>query len=377
MINIFQPTLGDEELQAVKEVFESNWIGKGPKTELFEKRLAEKIGCSTDNITTTTCCTEGIFQILDYLEIGEGDEVILPSISFIGVGNAILSRGAKPVFCDIDTRTLNTTSYDIHSKITTKTKAVIILHYGGLPCEMDSIVSLCKQNNIKLIEDNACSPFSKYNNKNTGTLGDFGVWSFDPMKILVAGDCGLIYCKNKDDMKAIKERCYLGLTTGSGLSNSIDKKWWEFDISYPGRRSIVNDITSAIGIEQLKKVDNFIDSRYNIHLEYHKGLSDLEWLKIPEAFPSNIVSSFYMYWVQLEDEKTRNDLAKHLKENEIYTTFRYYPLHWVEHYKEVGGKWELPNTELASKTTLCLPLHQSITIDDVGVIVKKIKEFKK
>ena len=374
MINIFQPTLGKEELKAVEEVFESNWIGKGPKTEEFEKQLSERIGCSPDNVTTTTCCTEGIFQILDYLEIGEGDEVIIPSISFIGIGNAILSRGAKVVFCDVDTRTLNVTSYDINEKITPRTKAVILIHYGGLPCEMDSIVRLCEQNNIKLIEDNACSPFSEFNKQNTGTIGDFGVWSFDAMKILVAGDCGLIYCKNKDDMKAIKERCYLGLTSGSGMSNPIDKKWWEFDVSYPGRRSIVNDITSAIGLEQLKKVDGFINKRYEYHEMYNQGLIDLEWLQTP---PSSFnKSSYYMYWIQFEDEETRNGLAKHLKENEIYTTFRYYPLHWVEHYKEIGGEWELPNTELVAKTTLCLPLHQGLTNDEVNKVIEKIRNFK-
>ena len=374
MINIFQPSLGKEEAEAIKEVFESNWIGKGPKTEEFEKQLSERIGCSPDNVTTTTCCTEGIFQILDYLEIGEGDEVIIPSISFIGIGNAILSRGAKVVFCDVDTRTLNVTSYDINEKITPRTKAVILIHYGGLPCEMDSIVRLCEQNNIKLIEDNACSPFSEFNKQNTGTIGDFGVWSFDAMKILVAGDCGLIYCKNKDDMKAIKERCYLGLTSGSGMSNPIDKKWWEFDVSYPGRRSIVNDITSAIGLEQLKKVDGFINKRYEYHEMYNQGLIDLEWLQTP---PSSFnKSSYYMYWIQFEDEETRNGLAKHLKENEIYTTFRYYPLHWVEHYKEIGGEWELPNTELVAKTTLCLPLHQGLTNDEVNKVIEKIRNFK-
>ena len=373
MINIFQPTLGKEELKAIEGVFESNWIGKGPKTEEFEKQLSEKIGCDVDNVTTTTCCTEGIFQILDYLEIGKGDEVILPSISFIGVGNAILSRGATPVFCDVDKRTLNATSFDISEKITHKTKAVIIIHYGGLPCEMDTIVRLCRQNNIKLIEDNACSPFSKYKEQNTGTIGDFGVWSFDAMKILVAGDCGLIYCKNKDDMKAIKERCYLGLTTGSGLSNSIDKKWWEFDISYPGRRSIVNDITSAIGLEQLRKVDTFINKRKRVHEKYNRGLKNLNWLKTPDNFSADLVSSYYMYWIQTEDEDTRNELAKHMKENGIYTTFRYYPLHWVEYYND---KSDLSNTEFAAKNTLCLPLHQSLSFNDVTKIIKTIKEFK-
>ncbi len=100
MISIFQPSLGDEELEAVKEVFDSNWIGKGPKTSEFENQLAKKIGCSVDNVLTTNCCTEGVFQILDYLGIGKDDEVIIPSISFIGIGNAILSVGATPVFCE-------------------------------------------------------------------------------------------------------------------------------------------------------------------------------------------------------------------------------------------------------------------------------------
>ena len=376
MINIFQPSLGKEELSAVKKVFESNWIGKGPKTEEFEKQLAEKIGCSTDNVTTTTCCTEGIFQILDYLEIGKGDEVIIPSISFIGIGNAILSRGAKPVFCDVDERTLNVTSYDIATKITHRTKALILLHYGGLPCEMDFIVRLCKQKNIKLIEDNACSPFSKYEGKNTGTIGDFGVWSFDSMKILVAGDCGLIYAKNKEDMKAIKERCYLGLTSSSGLSNTIDKKWWEFDISYTGRRSIVNDITSAIGLEQLKKVDGFISRRKEIACFYDENLCELDWLQIPPKIYDHMESSYYMYWVQL-DKNERDDFAGYLKENGIYTTFRYYPLHWVEYYKKKLGDFKLPDTEKSALRTLCLPLHQSLTNNDIEFIIDKIGSYKK
>ena len=124
MINIFQPSLGKEEVKAIEKVFESNWIGKGPQTELFEKLLATKLNVNTENITTTTCCTEGIFQILEFLNLPEGSEVILPSISFVGVGNAILSLGAKPIFCDIDERTLNVTSYDIVQKITSKTKKI-------------------------------------------------------------------------------------------------------------------------------------------------------------------------------------------------------------------------------------------------------------
>ena len=374
MISIFQPSLGNEELEAVKEVFDSNWIGKGPKTSEFENQLANKIGCSVDNVLTTNCCTEGVFQILDYLGIGKGDEVIIPSISFIGIGNAILSVGATPIFCDIDKHTLNVTSYDINQKISNKTKAVIILHYGGLPSDMETISRLCKQNNITLIEDNACSPFSKYKGQNTGTIGDFGVWSFDAMKILVAGDCGLIYCKNTKDKIELEKRCYLGLETPSGASNTIDKKWWEFDISSPSRRSIINDITAAIGLEQLKKVDKFIERRKEIACFYDQNLRILEWLKIPPTFSDGLESSYYMYWIQLEE---RDELAKYLRENDIYTTFRYYPLHWVEYYKNKCGEiGKLLNTEFAANKTLCLPLHQSLSDDDIKKVVETIKRFK-
>ena len=374
MINIFQPSLGEEELKAVGKVFESNWIGLGSKNDEFESELSNKLGCSRDNITTTTSCTEGFFQIIDYIGIGEGDEVILPSISFIGIGNAILSKGAKPVFCDVNRHSMNVESGDIVEKITSKTKAVVLLHYGGLPCEMDSVVRLCKQRGIVLIEDNACSPFSKYKGVNTGTIGDFGVWSFDPMKILVAGDCGLIYAKDKEDLKTIKERCYLGLTSGSGLSNSVDNKWWEFDVSYPGRRSIINDITASIGLEQLKKVDRFIHRRKQIHDKYTRGLKKLSWITTPPKFSSYVESSYYMYWIQLESEDDRNGLAKYLKENGIYTTFRYYPLHWVKYYDDNS---DLPNTETAANTTLCLPLHQSLSFDDVNQVIEAIRNYKK
>ena len=186
MINIYQPSLGKEELDAIKEVFESNWLGKGKKTEEFTRLMSEKLGVSRDNIETVNSCTEGLFQIMRLLNLEEGDEVIIPSVHFIGAVNAIESVGCKPVFCDVDKRTLNPSVEDIEEKITNRTKAIMVLHYGGNPCDMDGILNLCYERyDLKLIEDNANSPFSKYKGKNTGTIGDFGAWSFDSMKQLV------------------------------------------------------------------------------------------------------------------------------------------------------------------------------------------------
>ena len=379
MIQIYSNSLGKEELNAIKEVFDSKWLGKGSKTEEFIKKFGKKIvienhqvafvTAQPENLLTVSSCTEGIFQLMDYLDIKEGDEVILPSISFVGVANAIVSKGAKAVFCDVDKYTLNPTVKHIKEKITTNTKAVIVIHYAGVPCDIENITSLCKEKNITLIEDNANSPFSYSKGKSTGTFGDFGVWSFDAMKILVTGDGGMIYCNNTNDTQKLKRLTYLGLETPSGLSNGIDKKWWEFEISSPSRRSTTNDIQAAIGIEQLKKVNDFIDRRKQIHLMYKEGLKNLDWIKLPNI-PTHLNSSYYMYHIQL---KNRDKFAKYLRDKEIYTTFRYYPLHWVDFYQ---SNEKLPNTEYAANHTICLPLHQNLTNKEVKYIIDTIKEWK-
>ena len=382
MIQIYSNSLGKEELKAIEEVFESRWLGKGPKTDEFKKMFANKlitnsyegvafVSASPNNLLTVSSCTEGLFQSID-LYVEEGDEVILPSISFIGAGNAIEAKKATPIFCDIDPRTLNVSVDDIETCISDKTKAVIVLHYAGVPCDIERITELCSQHNIKLIEDNANSPFSRVNNKNTGTFGDIGLWSFDAMKQLVMGDGGMMYCKDEEDKIKLDKLTYLGLESASGLSNSVDQKWWEFDISSPSRRSITNDIQAAIGIVQLEKIDSQIKRRKEIHEMYSKELGDLEWLNVPLDIQSSITSSYYMYHVQLED---RDSLAKYLRENGIYTTFRYYPLHWVNYYKP--NRFALPNTEFAANSTLCIPLHQNLSNENVEYIINKIKTWKK
>ena len=385
MINIYQPSLGKEELKAVESVFKSNWLGKGPKTKEFIEQFAKKLTvdgaivdsmgigfeiASVDNLLTISSCTEGLFQSVD-LYVNEGDEVILPSISFIGAANAIVAKKAFPVFCDVNPRTLNPSVEDIEKCITKKTTAIIVIHYAGVPCDIERITELCSQRNIKLIEDNANSPFSRVNMKSTGTFGDVGIWSFDSMKQLVCGDGGMLYCKDKKDARRFDKMTYLGLESKSGFSNSIDNKWWEFDISSPSRRSITNDIQAAIGIEQLKKMDDQIHVRSNIHNTYNEELNNLEWLDVPKEMPSHINSSYYMYHIQT---KHRDELAKYLRDNGVYTTFRYYPLHLVEYYK-LGIK--LPNTDYAANNTLCIPLHQSLTDNDIDKIITLIKSFKK
>jgi len=372
MINIYQPSLGQEELDAIQKVFESNWLGKGKLTDKFVDKFSSKLNLSSENFKTICSCTEGLFQSMNILDITSGDEVILPSISFIGAANAILDCGAIPVFCDVDVKTLNVRVEDIEEKITNKTKAIITLHYAGVPCDMDGVVDLCKRHNLKLIEDNANSPFSTYNNEPTGTIGDIGLWSFDAMKILVMGDGGMVYCKDVDLAKRLEYEIYLGLKSLSGFSNTTDTKWWEFDIELPGRRVIINDIAAAIGLEQLKKIDNFISRRKEIHMMYNDRLESVDWIDTPQEIPAYKTSSYYMYHIQTDKSYMRDNLAKYLKDKDIYTSFRYYPLHKVKYFDD---GLVLKNTEDIMDRTLCIPLHQSLTDDEVDHVCDTIYNF--
>ena len=384
MIQIYQPQLGKEELKAIEKIFKSNWIGKGKVTEEFLKHYRKIItsDCydgmlftqpNTNQLTTINCCTEGLFQSMDLFDIKEGDEVILPSIHWVGAGNAIMYKKATPVFCDVDKNTLNATVESIEKLITPKTKAVIILHYAGVPCDIVGISTLCKSKNIKLIEDNANSPFSKVYNQNTGTFGDLGIWSFDAMKIITAGDGGMIYSKDEELIEKLNKMTYLGWDSSSS-EKPIESKWWEYNVLVPGRRSIMNDIQSSIGLEQLKKHRTFISRRKEVHEIYSEEMKDLDWLDLPKPIKKGYETSYYMYHVQTKNAEDRDNLARHLRKNEVYTAFRYYPLHKIDFY---NSNAKLPNTDYAENHTLCIPLHQSLTNKDVDKVITTIKSFKK
>lgn len=380
MINVYQPSLGNRELEKIKEVFESNWIGKGKLTAEFEEKFASHIKSDKSHVVSTNCCSEGLFSSMSLFGIGDkyksmggssSDEVIVPTVSFVGAGNAVCDAGAKLVLCDVDKRTLNTTAELIEKKITKNTKALLLLHYGGIPCEMDEIMALAKAHNLKVIEDCAPGVCSSYKGQHLGTIGDMGMWSFDAMKILVCGDGSILHFKDPEIKNKADKLLYFGLESKSGYSNTVDKKWWNFDISCFGHRAIMNDITASMALVQLDRLPEFMQKRKSCNDAYTEQLSKVEWLMTPPELPSYCTTSYYFYHIQLKNE-FRDDLAKYLRDNGIYTTYRYYPLHHVSGY---GVTADCPNADWAAEHTLNLPLHQSLSLDEVSFICDKIKEF--
>lgn len=371
LINVYQPSLGKEELDRIQNVFASNWLGKGKLTSEFEDRFAEHAGCNRRHMLSTNCCTEGLFSSMELCGVKEGDEVILPTVSFVGAANAICANGSRMVLCDVDPHTLNSRAEDIERVITPATKAILLLHYGGIPCEMDDVMRLADEYGLKIIEDCAAGVCSSYKGKALGTFGDMGMWSFDAMKILVCGDGAMLYFRDEEVRNRAEKLLYFGLETKSGYENSVAQKWWEFDISCFGHRAIMNDISAAMALEQLKKLPIFMKKRKEVHDFYNDNLKDLDWITLPPELPDYMETSYYFYHIQV-DNGMRDKLAAYLRERGVYTTYRYFPLHRVKGYNVSG---EFPNADFATDTTLCLPIHQSLSRSDCEKVVGLIAEF--
>lgn len=350
MIQVFSPSLGKEELAQVADSFNTGWIGKGAKVAAFEAAWARHIGVLPEQVVSTNSCTEALFAAVKLLDIGPGDEVIIPTIHFTGTAQAVIAAGAKPVFCDVDPHSLNITGEWIAKRITPRTKAVILNHYGGVAPEWDDIefINDYPFGDIAIIEDAACNPLAI-------PRGDIVCWSFDAMKVLSTGDGGMMAFKDPDLAAQARQWLYLGVTS-TGLDGPQDK-WWEFSLTQPGaRRSIMNDIAAGMGIEQLKKLQIFMARRWEINALYDDLLGDFRGQ-----------CGGYFYWLQTP---RRDDLARYLRERDIYTTFRYYPLHWA-----FGTGDNLPNAERAARETLLLPLHCNLTDEDVERICEAVRGF--
>jgi len=371
MIQIFTNTLRDEELKAVQEAFQSGWIGFGPKTKEFEKKFSERI--NAQNCLMVNSASAATYLVLKALGIGKDDEVIIPTINFVACPSSVIELGGKPVFADVDTKYFNLIPEEIERLRTNKTKAIILLHYGGHPCRFDEIKNYAKD--LMIIEDSANSILSKYHDKYCGTLGDAGFFSFDAMKTLSTGDGGAIIVKDKKHYESIESLRFLGLAPKktSGMDSLIEKNqhWWEIELREISNRFLMNDIAASIGLEQLKKVDSFIQRRKQIWNIYQTELKDIDEIILPPESLLNTESSYYLYWIKVKNGR-RDQLAHYLVENDIYVTFRYYPLHLVKIY---NANVALPNSEKILNEALNIPLHQNLSDSDVGKIISTIKKF--
>ena len=371
MIRIFQPSLGQVELDAIAEVFADHWPGAGPRVKAFEKAFAAYIGSEGEQMIAVTSCTEGLFQSVAALELSPSAEVILPTITFIGAAHAVRASGAGLRLVDVDPLTLNPRLEQVEEVLSSRTRAILLLHFGGRLDWIHDIAALARLRKIVLIEDSACALGGKNRGVSYGTFGDIGVWSFDSMKLLVTGDGGMIRIEDKILRQRVFDRVHLG-GVQPGLEGAVSNgvRWWEMNPNCWGRLSFMNDLTAAIGLVQLRRIDSFIQRRREIAKTYNSAFEEIPWIKLP-PHPTE-ESAPYFYWIQTP-EAIRDNLAYYLRERDIYTTFRYWPLHRTTLYTD-GRRY--PGADLAANTTLILPLHQNLSDSDVARIIDSVIGFR-
>jgi dTDP-4-amino-4,6-dideoxygalactose transaminase len=358
--------LDDEEIEAVTKVLKSKWLSMGPVTQQFEEEFAEYMGVKyAFGVSSGTAALHIAHKVLG---IGQGDEVIMPSLTFLATANSALYCGAKPVFADItNLDNFNISPDAILEKISDKTKAITIVHYGGYPCDMNAIMEIAEDHNLKVIEDAAHAPGAEYKGKKCGTIGDVGCFSFFANKNLVTGEGGMIV--TNDDAQAEKIRIMRshGMTTltwdrHKGHAHSYDVE----DLGFNYR---INEMASALGLVQLKKSDKNNGKRRKIVEEYRKRLKDMSGISVPFENHKE-KSSCHIFPILLYEGINRNEFMDKLKERGIQTSIHYPPIHLFTYYRKMFEFKEgmLSKTEFVGEHEVTMPLYPKMNSENVKYI---------
>ena len=363
--------LGEEEEREVLKTLRSRWLSTGPMTEKFEKAFSGYLGGG--DATAVSSGTAALHLALACLGIGEGDEVILPSLTFIATANAVLYVGAKPIFADIGgEEDLNIASEEIEKKITEKTKAIMVMHYGGYPCEMKAILGIAKRHGLYVIEDAAHAPGAEYQGKKCGLVGDIGCFSFFSNKNLVTGEGGMVVTRDRARAEKVRRLRSHGMEALSW--DKYRGRLSSYDIQGLGYNYRTTEIQSALGLVQLKKLDRNNRNRKRLVEIYREGLQEVNEVSIPfSKFKGN--PSYHLFPILVAPRINRNRMMARLKDFGIQASVHYPPVHLFSLYRRRFGfrGGMLPKTEEVSRREVTLPLHPRMKAEDVKWIVKRVK----
>ncbi len=370
-----KPSIVGKELSYIAQAVASGKIsGDGIFTKKCHKLMEDKY--CVKKVLLTTSCSSALDMSAILFNISPGDEVILPSYTFVSTANSFLIRGAKLRFVDIREDTLNIDEGKIESVITPKTKAIAVVHYAGIGCEMDAIMDIARKNNLLVVEDAAQGIESKYKEKYLGTIGDIGCYSFHETKNVICGEGGAILINNEiflERAEIIREK---GTDRSKFFRGEIDKYSW-VDI---GSSYLPSEILSAFLYAQLENIEIINKNRKFFWDRYYNNLEDLEkegFLKRPFK-PENYEYNAHMFYIILNDNKIRNSLSDYLKDKGILAIFHYIPLHLSQMGANIGyKKGDLPVTEKISDCILRLPLFYNIGKNNQDIVIEALYDFFK
>lgn len=375
MITFNRPPFLGSELNNIKEAVENQKIcGDGPFTQKCNKWIEDKTG--TSKALLTTSCTHALEMAALLLDIKPGDEVIMPSFTFVSTADAFVLRGATVVFVDIRPDTMNIDEKLIEAAITDKTKAIVPVHYAGVACEMDTILDIAKRRNLAVIEDAAQGVMSTYKGRALGSIGDYGCYSFHETKNYSMGEGGAILIKDENkisDAEILREK---GTNRSRFLRGQIDKYTW---VNY-GSSYLPSDMNAAYLWAQLQKAEHINNDRLRAWNRYYEAFEELEQKGFVERpyIPQECEHNAHMFYLKLKDLDTRTRFISYLKENGVMAVFHYVPLHSAEAGLKFGRfHGEDKYTTNLSERLVRLPMFYGLKDDELDYIIEKVKDFFK
>jgi perosamine synthetase len=366
-IPVQRPSVGKEELAAVERVFQSGWLGMGSVVKEFEDAVADFLGARY--VVATSTGTAALHLALDSIGLKPGDEVIVPSITYVATAQAVTATGAVPVFCDVEEDTLNIDLSDAESKITEKTRAIVPVHYRGMPCDMDGLFKLAHDYNLRVVEDAAHAFGSYYRGRRIGSFGDLTCFSFDPVKNVTCGEGGAIALSDAEFMGLLQRKRILGIDRDT-WSRYHDKRSWVYDVTTQGYRYHMSNINAAIGLVQLKKYDRLNSRKISIAKVYDEEFAKLKKIELLRTDYDGL--SLFIYVVKVREGRDR--LMRFLEGEGIGTGIHYIPCHLFSFYGRNRAK--LPVAEKIYEQILTLPLYPDMSDEDVERVISAVKKWE-
>lgn len=371
MIPYGKQTIDQDDIQAVVDVLQSDFLTTGPKIAEFEQTVADYVGAKY--AVAISNGTSALHAACFAAGIGPGDEVITTPLTFAASANCVLYCGGTPVFADVDPKTYNIDPEDIQRKITDRTKAIIAVHLAGQPCDMDAIHSIAREHGLIVIEDGAHALGSVYKGKKVGSMSDMTTFSFHPVKPITTGEGGMIVTGNEDFYKKMILFRSHGITRDDSMMTRNDGPWFyqQFDLGYNYR---ITDIQCALGCSQMKKLDRFLARRKEIVAHYNEAFADCDNIITPYQL-SDTESGWHLYIVQVKNCDRRQVFEK-MREKGIGVNVHYIPVYMHPYYQEHGYEnVHCANAEEIYSHIISLPLYPGLTSEQQDYVIDTLKSL--
>lgn len=371
-IPVARPWFSEDEEEEVLQALRSGWVAQGPRVREFEQVVAEYVGAAHG--VALSSCTSALQVGLEVLGVGLGDEVILPSFTFVASANSVVSRGAKPVFVDIDPKTYNINPALIEKAVTPRTKVIMAVDQVGLPADLDPIFEMAKKKGLRVLEDAACALGSEYKGRKIGGFGEISCFSFHPRKLITTGEGGMITTSDNLLAESARGRVSHGVSVPALKRHESNKivteEYQGFGYNYR-----MSDLQAAVGLAQFRKLDEILARKRRLAQRYNEAFSQMPEFEPPYE-PSYAKTNFQSYLLRILPRagKSRDEIMQELLDLGISTRRGIMAIHLESSYRNRFGVFHLPETERAAKESMVLPLYPQMTEEEQDQVIESVKK---